>query len=78
MWFVMLATANAEQYGDLFHVVEKMKIPVGIKVHQILEIFGKPDVIMVFEAKNEKIASEFVRQFGRVSEVTTHLAIKVR
>ena len=78
MWFVMFATANAEQYGDLFHLVEKMKIPEGIRIHQVLEIFGKPDVVVVFEANNEKAASEFVKQFGRVSEVTTHLAIKAR
>jgi len=78
MWFVMFATANAEQYGDLFHIVGKMKIPEGIKIHQVLEIFGKPDVVIVFEAENEKTASEFINQFGRVSEVTTHLAIKAR
>ncbi len=78
MWFVMFATANAEQYSDLFHLVDKMKVPEGIRIHAVLEIFGKPDVVIVFEAKNEKIAAEFVKQFGRVSEVTTHLAIRAR
>ncbi len=78
MWFVMFATANAEQYGELFHLVDKMKVPEGIVIHDVLEIFGKPDVVIVFEAKNEKTAAEFVKQFGRVSEVTTHLAIRAR
>ena len=76
MWFVLFATANPEQYGDLLHMVHKCKTPEGVRVHQKLKVFGKPDIVIVFEAKNESAAAEFVKQFGRVSDVRTHLAIK--
>ncbi len=75
MWFVLFATANPEQYGDLLHVLKNCKTPEGIKVHHKLKVFGKPDVVIVFEATSEKAAEEFVKQFGRVSDVRTHLAI---
>ena len=78
MWFVMFATANAEQYGDLLHLVEKCKVPEGVKIHRKLKVFGKPDVVIVFEATSEEVAAEFVKQFGRVSDARTHLAINVR
>jgi len=77
MIFVMFATANPERFADLFHVVRNMKVPEGIKVREKLEIFGKPDVLIVFEAPNEEMAAKFVEQFGWVSTVTTHLALKV-
>ncbi len=78
MWFVLFATANPEQYSDLLHILEHTRVPEGVKVHRKLKVFGKPDVVVVFEAENEKIAEEFVKQFGRVSDVRTHLAIDVR
>ncbi len=77
MWFVMFATANPDEYGDLLHLIENMKTPKGIKIHQKFKIFGKPDVVITFEAEDEMVASEFIKQFGRVSDVRTHLAIKV-
>ncbi len=78
MLFIMFATATAERYSDLYHVVKNMRIPEGIKIREKMDIFGKPDLVIVFDAKNEKIASEFVKQFGRVSEVSTHLAVDIR
>ncbi len=77
MWFVMFATANPEQYSDLLLLLERCKVPQGITIHKKLKVFGKPDVVIVFEAKNEELAAEFVKQFGRVSDVRTHLAISV-
>ncbi|NPA76085.1 MAG: hypothetical protein GXO25_08420 [Euryarchaeota archaeon] len=77
MWFVLFATANPEEYGDLLHILEHTRLPEGVKVHRKLKIFGKPDVVVVFEARDEQSAEEFVKQFGRVSDVRTHLAINV-
>ena len=77
MWFVMFATANPEQYGDLLHLVHRCKVPDGVTIHRKLKVFGKPDVVIVFEARDEVLAAEFVKQFGRVSDARTHLAIAV-
>jgi uncharacterized protein with GYD domain len=77
MLFVMFATANPERFADLFHLIRNMKVPEGIKIREKLEIFGKPDVVVVFEAPDEELASKFIEQFGRVSTVTTHLAMGV-
>ncbi len=78
MIFVMFATANPERFADLFHLLKNMKVPEGIKIREKLEIFGKPDVVLVFEAPNEELAARFIEQFGRVSTVTTHLAMEVK
>jgi len=75
MWFVMFATANPDEYGDLLHLIEHLKTPKGIKVYKRLKIFGKPDALILFEADSEESAAEFIKQFGRVSDVRTHLAI---
>ncbi len=77
MIFVMFATANPERFADLFRLLKNMKVPEGIKIREKLEIFGKPDVVVVFEAPNEELAASFIEQFGRVSTVTTHLAMRV-
>ncbi|AGB04959.1 hypothetical protein AciM339_1090 [Aciduliprofundum sp. MAR08-339] len=77
MIFVMFATAAPERFADLFHLVRNAKVPDGIKILEKLEVFGKPDVVVVFEAPNEELAAKFIEQFGRVSTVTTHLAMKV-
>ncbi len=78
MLFVMFATAHPERYADLFHMLRKARIPEGVVVREKLEIFGKPDIVVIFEAKNEELASKFVEQFGRVGDVITHLAMRVR
>lgn len=78
MLFVMFATAHSERYGDLFHLLRHARIPEGVKIREKLEIFGKPDVVVIFEANNEELASKFVEQFGKVSDVITHLALRVR
>ena len=77
MLFVMFATANPERFSDLFTLLENMKIPQGIKVIERLEIFGKPDVVLIFEAPDEELASKFIQQFAKVSTVSTHLAKRV-
>ena len=78
MMFVMFATANPERFADLFTLLKNMKIPEGIVIREKLEIFGKPDVVVVFEAPNEELAAKFIEQFGKVSTVTTHLAMRVK
>ncbi len=78
MIFVMFATADPERFADLFHVLRNMKVPEGIKILEKLEIFGKPDGLVIFEAPDEELAAKFVEQFGRVSTITTHLAMRVK
>ena len=78
MIFVMFATANPERFAYLFHLLRNMNVPEGIKIREKLEIFGKPDVVLVFEAFNKELASKFIEQFGMVSTVTTHLAMRVK
>ena len=78
MMFVMFATANPERFADLFTLLKNMKIPEGIVIREKLEIFGKPDVVVVFEAPSEELAAKFIEQFGKVSTVTTHLAMRVK
>ncbi len=78
MLFVMFATAYPERYSDLFHLLKHMRIPEGVEIVKKLELFGKPDIVMLFEANNEHIAAKFVEQFGKVGNVSTYLAREAR
>ena len=78
MLFVMFATAHPERYGDLFHLLRNARVPEGVKIIEKLEIFGKPDMVVLFESENEELAVKFVEQFGKVGNVSTYLAMRVR
>jgi uncharacterized protein with GYD domain len=53
------------------------KVPDGITIVESYWMFGKPEAIIIFEAPDEKIASEFVVQFAECTEPATSLAFPV-
>ena len=53
------------------------KIPNNVMVHEFLGLLGKPDAIAIFEAPDPATAADFVVQFGRVSDMTTSLAMPI-
>ena len=53
------------------------KIPEGLEIKESYWMFGKPEAIFIFEAPDEKCASEFVVQFASCTEPSTSLAFPV-
>lgn len=53
------------------------KIPEGLKILESYWMFGRPEALLIFEAPDEKVASEFVVQFAAVTEPSTSLAFPV-
>jgi uncharacterized protein with GYD domain len=76
------------QFVSFFHVIpgevtqaikilKNPKIPPGLKIIESLWMFGKPEAVIIFEAPDEKCASEFVVQFAGVTEQSTSLVFPV-
>ncbi|MEW6481470.1 MAG: DUF3303 family protein [bacterium] len=53
------------------------KIPEVIHIKESLFLFGKPELLLIFEAENERDAAEFVIQFQEVAGTQTSLAIPI-
>jgi uncharacterized protein with GYD domain len=54
------------------------KIPETIKVKEALVLFGKPDLLLIFESDSEREAAEFLIQFNEVAQTKTSLAFPVK
>ena len=77
MLFVTLLEIPCEASTEATRKIKRPKIPEGITIKENLALFGKPDVIIVFEADNEEIASEFVVQFRDLTNSITLLATPI-
>ena len=55
-----MITGKAKQLTDK---AKSPKMIQGVTIKDILGVFGKPDIILVFEAPSERTAAEFVLQF---------------
>jgi uncharacterized protein with GYD domain len=53
------------------------KVPEGLKILNSYWMFGRPEGMIVFEAPDERVASEFVVQFAVCTEPATSLAFPV-
>ncbi len=74
MLFVCWLSVLPDKYSDAIKCIKHPKIPEGVKIRECVGLFGNPDLLVIFEAKDEKVAAEFVLQFGRFADVTTSLA----
>ena len=67
--------------GMAKELTEKAKNPKmlqGIAIKDILGVFGKPDIILIFEAPSERNAAEFVLQFSRCAITKTQLVLPIK
>jgi len=74
MKFVMMIEALPGKYAELVKLLKHCRMPKGVSIIDSLAIFGKPDVVIIFEAENEERAAEFAIQFGDCGDVKTLLA----
>tara|TARA_Y100000031_G_C8086365_1_gene322084 strand:- start:83 stop:331 length:249 start_codon:yes stop_codon:yes gene_type:complete len=67
--------------GKVKQLAEKAKKPKmiqGVIIKNILGVFGKPDIIIIFEASSESMAAEFVFQFAEISQTKTQLVFPIK
>lgn len=57
---------------------KKPKMTQGIVIKNILGVFGKPDVILIFAAPSERVAAQFVLQFSNCAISRTHLVFPIK
>ena len=74
MKFVLFLSCLPGKYLDAVKIFKHYTAPESVKIEHFLGLFGKPDAMVIFEAPDEKTASEFSIQFGNVAEIKTVLA----
>jgi uncharacterized protein with GYD domain len=77
MLFVCLIKNLCGKYSQAIKTLKHPKVPEGIEIKYSLGLFGNWDSLMIFEAENERLASEFTLQFGEIGDVCTSLAVSV-
>ena len=77
MLFVTTLKLMPGQYEDATRLCKHPKIPDDLEIKMFLGLFGKPDVLIIFEAPNPSVAADFAIQFGRVAESTTAVALPI-
>ena len=67
--------------GSAKELTDKAKNPKmiqGVVIKDVLGVFGKPDIILIFEAPNERTAAEFVLQFSSCAITKSHLVFPIK
>jgi len=77
MIFISLMTALPGKHSALIKKSKNPSVPKGIKIIKFLGMFGKPDNIVIFEAKDEETCVDFLKQFLEVAEVQTFLSFSM-
>jgi len=81
MLFVAHATLMAERSKEAFKELKKLKPSAGIVVKGMYAVFGKHDILMIFDAESEKVALDFVlelRNLSGILDTETSLAADIK
>lgn len=63
--------------ADAVKYLKDLKVPKGIKIHDVYFAFGRYDGIMIFEAPDERTAMNFVMETGFATGYTMETLIVV-
>ena len=74
MLFVTLLNIIPGKFQDAIKMLKNPPKRENIQIKSQIGIFGKPDAIIIFEAKDEQTAADFVLQFGEIASTNTCLA----
>lgn len=77
MLFVTALKALPGQYEEATRLCKHPKVPEDVEIKMFLGLFGKPDIIIIYEAPDASVAADFAVQFGRVAESSTALALPI-
>ncbi|MFA5772697.1 MAG: hypothetical protein WC974_08220 [Thermoplasmata archaeon] len=74
MLFVTLLNIIPGKFQEAIRLIKNPPKTQNIQIKSRVGIFGKPDAIMIFEAKDEQSAVDFVLQFADVASTNTCVA----
>ena len=74
MLFVVLATLVAERSKETLEEMRRLKARPGILVKGVYALYGRHDVLMIFESESENSALDFVLELRNRS----HLSRRIR
>lgn len=77
MLYVTLLEALPGKVEELVSLAKNPQPPAGVKIVNVFGLFGKPDCILIFEALDEKIATDFIFQFDKSATTRTSLAVSL-
>lgn len=77
MLFVTTLDIIPGKAEEAIRLARNPQIPTGIKIREFLGMFGKPDLLLIFDAPDERTATQFVLQFSSVTEVKSSLAFPI-
>ncbi|MBU1061797.1 MAG: GYD domain-containing protein [Candidatus Omnitrophica bacterium] len=78
MLFISSLEITTEKAKELMTRARNPKMIQGVVIKDILGVFGKPDIILIFEAPSERTAAEFVLQFTDCAITRTHLVFPIK
>jgi uncharacterized protein with GYD domain len=58
-------------------LAKSIKPPEGVVIREFLQLFGKPDFVIIYEAPSENKATEFVLKFTSYATPRTSLCSKI-
>jgi uncharacterized protein with GYD domain len=77
MLFVSQLETLPGKLQDALSLAKNISPPQGITVKYCLGLFGKPDILLVFEAPTEADAARFITKFGDTVITKTSLAFPI-
>ncbi len=78
MLFISLLEIIPGKAKEATDLAKNPKILQGVTIKELLGVFGKPDIVIEFEAPSERIAAEFVLQFSSVAVTRTQLVFPIK
>jgi hypothetical protein len=78
LFVTTLTTLPGKTLEALEVFLKYTKVPETIRVKEALVLFGKPDLLLIFEADDEREAAQFVIQFNEIADTQTSLAFPVK
>ncbi len=74
MLFTTMLDIIPGKADEMFYLVKSIKPPGGVQIKEFLQLFGKPDFLIVYEAPSENEAMNFVLKFTSCATPKTCLA----
>ena len=64
-------------YEESLRAMKRLKVPENIKIREFLGLFGGVDVIIIFEAEDQKDAVDFISHIACYVECQTSFAVPI-
>ena len=77
MIFVTMIETTPGTYEESLRAMKRLKIPENIKIREFLGLFGGVDVIIIFEAEDQKDAVDFISNIACYVECKTSFALPI-